>query len=551
MAPHRKKLIEDIFFPYVRINSQSGTTAENLASVYVHDYLSRMPYFQDNPDLFGSFACKGDPFHRCVEWALIRGKGRKTIVLLHHFDVVEIDDYGLLKPLAFEPVRLEQALLKNANILDREARDDLLSKEYIFGRGTADMKAGGAIQMAILDEISREPNFEGNVLLLAVPDEENLSIGARSAATLMADLKTRFDLDYVLLIDSEPQFRNEADVAVFAGGGIGKIMPFVYVRGVLSHASLSAEGFNPLPILGDIIRRSEMNVDLTEIQPVTGEMSPPPTWLMARDSKLIYDVSMPFSAFGCLNSHNFSNRPEIVLHALRNICTDSAAEVTDQINRSADRYYQVSGASSRKRSWRTQVFAFDKYMKSLRASLGDAFDVQYDEMTRDIIDSLRRGDMTTATATWAILDKLATLSELNQPLVLVGLVPPFYPSVSYLDRPDYTAKVTHITSAINARAQEKWGQTYELTPYMGVSDLSYSSMNSAQEVEQVISNYMPLYGDFYSVPFRQIGEISMPCINIGPLGKDVHKMAERVLIEDLFERTPEILMIAIHKALKG
>jgi len=36
-------------------------------------------------------------------------------------------------------------------------------------------------------------------------------------------------------------------------------------------------------------------------------------------------------------------------------------------------------------------------------------------------------------------------------------------------------------------------------------------------------------------------KIKMPCINIGPWGKDFHKLTERVLMEDLYERTPKIL----------
>ena len=37
----------------------------------------------------------------------------------------------------------------------------------------------------------------------------------------------------------------------------------------------------------------------------------------------------------------------------------------------------------------------------------------------------------------------------------------------------------------------------------------------------------------------------MPCINIGPWGKDFHKLTERVLKQDLYERTPAIIQHAI------
>ena len=57
---------------------------------------------------------------------------------------------------------------------------------------------------------------------------------------------------------------------------------------------------------------------------------------------------------------------------------------------------------------------------------------------------------------------------------------------------------------------------------------------------------MPLFGQIYDIPVSAIEQISMPCINIGPWGKDFHKLTERVLKQDLYERTPRIIQHAIH-----
>ena len=37
----------------------------------------------------------------------------------------------------------------------------------------------------------------------------------------------------------------------------------------------------------------------------------------------------------------------------------------------------------------------------------------------------------------------------------------------------------------------------------------------------------------------------MPCMNIGPWGKDFHKLTERVSREDLYIRTPSIINKAV------
>lgn len=551
MSESIQQKIEAIFYPYIRLFSKSGTADENLAGAYAHSYFQSLPYFQRHPDYFGSYRIDADPFDRWVEWAFVQGKGRKTVVLIHHFDVVEVDDYGALKPLAFSPAELELALKQKADALPEEVREDLLSGRFIFGRGTADMKAGGAIQMAIIDELSQEADFEGNVLLVAVPDEENLSAGGRGAVSLMAELKARFDLDYVLMINSEPHHRKNSDVGRFTAGSIGKIMPFVYVRGILTHAGISQEGVNPLGILSNVIRRTEMSLDFSEIQPVTGEMAPLPTWLMAHDSKTIYDVSMPLSAFGYMNALMFTNRTESILKTVYQICVEAAEETTAQVNRGADAFYKVNVLPPRPRAWKTRVMTLCDYMAQQKAAQGEAFDAWYQQMTEEIIATVFRGEQTSASATWAILDQLTQLDGSNQPLVIVGLMPPFYPSVSYLDRPDYTEKIQRLNLALNTLLRENWSQRYDLDAYiMGVSDLSFSSLSMADlESGEVISSNMPLFGRYFKIPFRQLSEISMPCINIGPWGKDFHRLGERVLKEDLFERTPVLVKKAIQEAL--
>ena len=97
------------------------------------------------------------------------------------------------------------------------------------------MKGGGAVQISLLERYSRLKAFKGNVIVIAVPDEENLSAGMRSAVKHLADLKKQYDLNYKIMINSEPHQRKDPARGVFSEGSVGKIMPFIYVRGYLSH----------------------------------------------------------------------------------------------------------------------------------------------------------------------------------------------------------------------------------------------------------------------------------------------------------------------------
>ena len=236
----------------------------------------------------------------------MRGKGNDTVVFVHHNDVVDIEDFKLLKSYAFSPDKLAEELYKVRNSLPEEAKKDLEDGTFIFGRGTADMKGGGSIQLSLLKRYSKLKDFNGNIIVIAVPDEENLSAGMRAGVKLLAELKEKYDFNYRLMINSEPHQRKNFSEGVFSEGSVGKIMPFVYVRGYLSHIGKVFEGLNPLNLMSEIVRRTELNMDFSDV--VGSESAPPPTWLYFKDSKKQYDVSMPLSASGCFSILTLNQR---------------------------------------------------------------------------------------------------------------------------------------------------------------------------------------------------------------------------------------------------
>ena len=79
--------------------------------------------------------------------------------------------------------------------------------------------------------------------------------------------------------------------------------------------------------------------------------------------------------------------------------------------------------------------------------------------------------------------------------------------------------------------------------------MSYSSIKNGKDIADSLEKMMPFFGDIYSLPLEDIEAVSMPCVNIGPWGKDFHKLTERVLKEDLYYRTPDILNYAIKRIL--
>ena len=136
--------IKDILNGYMKIPSFSQSKDEKEAVDYVIKILKKEPYFKQNPDQLGSYRIFRDPLERKVGYALVLPtEGRdldkpiKTVCLLHHCDVVGIEDYGTLGEDAFDGEKVERYLLEEwEENKENELIRDLKSGEYLFGRGS-------------------------------------------------------------------------------------------------------------------------------------------------------------------------------------------------------------------------------------------------------------------------------------------------------------------------------------------------------------------------------------------------------------------------------
>ena len=148
MKKARSERIKKLTLDLVRIQSDTGTRQEQDVENYLHAWLAEHEYFKSHPEHFGQYRLGQDPLDRCVVWGLVKGQGGQTVILMHHHDVVDAFDYGSLKKWAYDPSKLEAALKDVA--LSPEVQQDLAGGNWLFGRGTGDMKGGGAIQLAVL-----------------------------------------------------------------------------------------------------------------------------------------------------------------------------------------------------------------------------------------------------------------------------------------------------------------------------------------------------------------------------------------------------------------
>lgn len=517
----------ELLLKLTRVKSDTRTREEKDIEASIWTYFNDLPYFKEG-ETFGLSHIPNDTNERAVVWGLVKGERSETIILLNHHDVVDSYDYGSFQKHAYTPYKLKEALQTISH--SEEVLTDLNNDDWLFGRGTADMKGGLAIQLNLMKKYSDLNTFKGNLLFLSVPDEESLSAGMRHGAEFMVELMNKNKLAYKLLINSEPHEREETDYRIY-DSSVGKTMATVYVQGKKSHIGKIFEGLSPSLILSKIVLNTELNSDLCDID--LGEISPPPSWSFVRDFKDCYDASIPEAAGGYISFLTLKKSPKDLLDTLKSICIKSFDEMTDYLSQEYSKLYPSGGEGP---SYTANVKLYEELLADATDKDAALTEKVLEEKFEEIKEKIAKRDITIPESNFIIIKALLGIAAYNIPTIVIALSPPYYPHVSSQKKPEHVEIIDKIVAVTK-------GMTIEKVHYfMGISDLSYIGLQNGEDVVPYVSPNMPLWReDFYTIPFESMKAVSMPTVIIGPWGKDIHKMTERVYIPDLVEHTPLLI----------
>jgi len=547
-----KARIEQLMLDFVGVNTDTNTAAERDCEGFFQRWFDGLLVMAANPVDCGFFDITGDALGRRVPYALVRGGGADTVILIHHSDCVDCADYRHLAHLARAPHELTAAFARGEMDFPADAQAaeaDLARGDWLFGRGVADMKGGGAIHMALLEKYAADADFSGNVLLLSLVDEENLSTGMRGAVFLLKKLQKDFGLEYVLTIDSESHERGDDGGLVFYDGSIGKIMPIIYTRGKLAHTGMIFRGLNPINLLAEIIRRTELSPDFME--KYGNSVNPPPTWLFAKDTKGNYDVSLPDAAMGYMSVLTLSRTPREIMEMIREISLESFEKVISDMNISYTKYLELNGNTAEDLPWRVNVKYFAEiYQDALREG-GEDFARAFKAREADICAGFVAGKTDMPGAVREIIEfTLGHIADLS-PIVVLAMAPPYYPAVNNAMLGEGAARANAVLAAACTYTRDTFGEIVNIRNiYTGISDLSYSMFVSGADVVDYINDNM-LMGGVYTIPLAEIKDLTTPVLNIGPWGRDIHKYTERVYLPDLYVTIPAVTDFIIREILKN
>lgn len=523
----------------VKYPSVTGSEAEIEVANYIAEQLRSLSYFQKNKDHVRLHPT-GDGRYVVTALAKKSEECRKTIILVSHFDVVDIQDYGSWKDQAFQVEELTRMFYGNQADMPLDVQQDLEKGNWLFGRGMMDMKCGLAVQMSMLEKAA-EGEFEGNLLLLAVPDEEVNSVGMRAAVPVLLDLAKQYGLDYQVVLNSEPMFtRYPGDQHQYIyTGSIGKVLPGFLCYGKETHVGEPLSGLNANFMASQITCEMELNTDFCE--DVEGEVTPPPTNLIQRDLKEEYSVQIPHRAVTLFNLFLYEKSIDQVLASLRQTADKAARRVEQMYAVQAQRFAALE--ESEPGSIQVRVLSFEELTTYAIQKYGQE---RVEELQRKVLEA--RGDKDDRDITIDLVDQISILCKELSPMVVVFFAPPFYPAVSSRKHP----MIQRVVADMIHYAQDTHDITLKKQNYFGgISDLSYVGLAFPAAALQPYVVNMPLWDNGYSLPLEALEAFDVPVLNVGPVGRDAHKWTERLDADYAFEILPDLLETTIKRILAG
>lgn len=517
---HKEQMLE-LLMKFVRVPSITGSKEEIKIVDHIMGELRKLTYFQENRCHLQTHAINND---RKLITALVKNnkESKDTILLINHFDVVGVQDYGELKELAFHPEEITNTFYKNKESLSVEVKDDIECGNWLFGRGTMDMKAGLVLHMSMLEKASLG-EFDGNILMVSVPDEEGSSLGMRSAVPIIKQLAKEFDLEYKACLNSEPVFASFSGDRnnYISSGSIGKINVGFLCYGKETHVGEPLSGLNANLMASQITCALEINNQFTE--QVAHEVTPVPSNIHQRDLKEDYSAQIPHCA---VTMFNFFVMEKPVHILIQELCT----KVEDIVGSIEQRYKR-----------KIQVCTYEQLYEIALSTHGEKVLQELEERVLE-----ESGELDHRSRTIKIVDRMAQLCQQEWPMVILFITPPFYPSISSRDTPiikDTIEKVlTYAKKTYNINLKHQYY-------FPGVSDLSYVALDHRIFPADLLKGNTPLWDKTYSLPLKEMEELQLPVINFGPIGRDAHKYTERLDIDYIFGAFSKMLPFVIQRLL--
>lgn len=525
----------------VSIASVNTTSGEHDIACFIESYLRDIPYFKEHPNQIIIQKLKNDSLDRRNVFALIKGEkgnSKDTIVFHGHMDTVDVEDFGRLKEVAFDCDELMKKL-KNMK-LDSDVEKDLNSGDWLFGRGSCDMKSGVAVFMVILKHLSESvKEIDGNILLSVNPVEENLHTGIIEGLEVLEKLKEEENLNYIFAINNDyicPLYPGDTKRYVYTGS-VGKILPCFYIQGKETHVAQCFEGFDSSMAAAELVKLINLNPEFCD--GYKGEFTLPPSVLKMKDLKPQYNVQTSFTSFVYFNYfiHNASIKE--ILAKLKGTAEKALSNVLNDINEKYKEYCKMTNVDYKKIEYDTQVLEYEEVYKLAKGAFNGNIDMHIEELT----DKCIKENLDKREIPLEITKQLCAIAGIKIPTIVVFFAAPYCPHNTLKDEVLEEKKTYDEIFKIVKDFSEKSSDEFDVMQFFpSLTDSSYLKIDDDSESLNMLIGNFPEYEKLYNVPLKTIKKLNIPAINYGCYGKDAHKWTERVYMPYTFKVLPDLIM---------
>lgn len=508
----------------VGVPSISGTHEENQCVEEINKIFMTMDYFKKNPHKLKNVKVEGDSLKRNVVFAeLTKNQASKDyIILTGHYDVVDILEYGELKPEAFNMKKCTENI--DMLPLGKDAKKDFLSGDYYFGRGSADMKYGLALYIELIRYLSEDEEFIGNLLFIAVPGEESNSEGMLEASKYLEKLQEKgYNFKGLFLSEcSIPEKAGDESKKIYLGT-CGKIMPLFLFAGKESHVCEPFDGLNANLLASEVNRLMEGNYELCDEN--LGEKTPVPVCLYQRDLKELYSVQVPLYAAAYYNLLTLKKSPLDIMKKLKEICNEAFVNTIHIVNKNYEGYY-----GHKKSSLEPNVITYKELYKKVYSDLGE----RLPKLLNEKLQEFQLKGMSLQDKAVLLLKYLFDLNKDKKPSVVIAFMPPFYPH-KYLHNDEFLSSIDKI---IEYAKKDHSIDIIKKNYFMGICDLSYTGFSEESGINDFYDNLIGK--EMYNFPIDSIKKLNIPSVVFGGFGKDFHKYSERLNISYSIDVVPDL-----------
>ena len=517
--------------------SISGTAEEIQGAEVILDMLRELDYFKAHSENIFTVPVAGDPLGRYIVAALMCGGGAAgdTVILTGHYDVVDADEYAQLKDIAFD---MDSITARIGELpMSEECRQDYESGDWLFGRGSADMKFGHALIIELLRHYSEDISaLSGNLLYVAVCGEETNSEGMLTAAPFLNKLAAERNLHYRALLLSECYLNDDMahdPTRYIHYGATGKVMPLFFCAGKGCHADEPFVGLDANALNAAVYARLAMNTDYCEH--MRGECTPPAVCLKMKDLKANYSVSIPMYAVSYYSLLTLDLDPEGITERLKALAYDAFTAVLEKRRQDMRRYGQLMPRPIATRDFEPNVITYAELYAAVKAEQSD-IDARLASLARTLTEQKTELQDVSIELVRCLYEQYSD----KRPTIIIAFIPPYYPDV-YMDTADADAhKLLCAAENIIAYAEKEFGEKLALKDYyMGLSDMSYTGLSEEANHEALFNNLAGA-NITYSFPMQALKALHVPGIVLGGWGKDFHQSTERLNVPYSFGVVPAL-----------